>query len=133
VAGSLVVTHRSRLAAVLVDVPATDRDRAAEFWSKAFGTPGRPGTEYPEYHVFGTVTPGVIAMVQATGDDQPRVHFDIETDDVEAEVSRLEELGATEVQRAGTWVVLRDPVGTVFCVVEIQVKEMFEQHAHTWE
>jgi predicted enzyme related to lactoylglutathione lyase len=127
------MAHRSRLAAVLVDVPAADRPRAAEFWAGAFGVRGRPGTEFPEYHVFGEVTPGVIAMVQGTGDDAPRVHFDIETDDVEAEVTRLKGLGATELQRAGTWVVLRDPVGVVFCVVEIQVKEMFDQHAHTWE
>ena len=72
-------------------------------------------------------------MVQGTGDDAPRVHFDIESDDVEAEVARLKGLGATEIGRAGTWVVLRDPVGVVFCVVEIQVKASFDQHAHTWE
>ena len=103
-----------------------------EFWAAAFGTPGRPAKQYPEYHWFGEITPGVIGMVQGTGDDKPRVHFDIETDDVDAEVARLKDLGATEVQRAGDWVVLRDPVGTVFCVVEIQVKEVFDQHAHMW-
>jgi predicted enzyme related to lactoylglutathione lyase len=129
----MLVTHRSRLAAVLVDVPAADRPRAVDFWSAAFGTPGRPAKEHPEYHWFGEITPGIIGMVQGTGDAEPRVHFDIETDDVEAEVARLKGLGASEVQREGTWVVLRDPVGTVFCVVEIQVKAMFEQHAHTWE
>jgi predicted enzyme related to lactoylglutathione lyase len=127
------MTHRSRLAAVLVDVPADDRQRAVEFWSSAFGTPGRPAKQHPEYHWFGEITPGVIGMVQGTGDDQPRVHFDIETDEVEAEVERLKGLGATEIHRAGGWVVLRDPVGVVFCVVEIQVKEMFDQAAHTWE
>ena len=104
-----------------------------EFWSAAFGTPGRPAKEHPEYHWFGEITPGIIAMVQATGDDKPRVHFDIETDDLAAEVARLKDLGATEVQRADEWVVLRDPVGTVFCVVDVYVKEMFEQHAHMWE
>jgi predicted enzyme related to lactoylglutathione lyase len=127
------MAHRSRLAAVLVDVPAADRPKAVEFWSAAFGTAGRPGVEHPEYHWFGEVTPGIIAMVQGTGDDKPRVHFDVETDDIEAEVARLKGVGATEVQREGGWVVLRDPVGTTFCVVGIQVKEMFEQHAHTWE
>ncbi|MFL6238122.1 MAG: VOC family protein [Actinomycetes bacterium] len=127
------MTHRSRLAAVLVDVPADQRPRAVEFWAGAFGRPGRPGTEYPEYHWLGEVTPGVIAMVQGTGDEAPRVHFDIETDDVEAEVARLTKLGASEVDRAGTWVVLRDPVGTVFCVVQVQVEEAFTKHATTWE
>ena len=109
VAGCLLVTHRSRLAAVLVDVPAADRARAVTFWAEAFGRPGRPGTEFPEYHVFGQVTPGVIGMVQGTGDAGPRVHFDIESDDVDAEVARLVALGATEVERIKTWVVMRDP------------------------
>jgi predicted enzyme related to lactoylglutathione lyase len=127
------MTHRSRLAAVLVDEPAADRERAVDFWAAAFGKEAKQGNEFPEYHWMGEVTPGVIAMVQGTGDDAPRVHFDIESDDVDAEVARLTALGATEVQRAGTWVVMRDPVGTVFCVVRVQVEDMFQQHAHTWE
>jgi predicted enzyme related to lactoylglutathione lyase len=127
------VTHRSRLAAVLVDVPADERAQAVTFWAAAFGTPGRPGREFPEYHLFGEITPGVVGMVQGTGDAAPRVHFDIESDDVDAEVGRLKGLGATEVERHGSWVVMQDPVGTTFCVVEVQVREMFEQHATTWE
>jgi predicted enzyme related to lactoylglutathione lyase len=133
VAGSLLVTHRSRLGAVLVDVPAADRDRAVSFWSAAFGTPGRPAKEHPEYHWFGQVPPGLITMVQGTGDAAPRVHFDIESDDVEAEVARLKELGATEVERRQSWVVMRDPVGTTFCVVEVYVPDAFNENATTWE
>jgi predicted enzyme related to lactoylglutathione lyase len=127
------VTHRSRLTAVLVDVPADDLDQTASFWTAALGREPKTYDKLPEYRVYGEVTPGIEFMVQATGDPAPRVHFDIETDDVDAEVARLTKLGATEIGRHHTWVIMQDPAGTVFCVVTIQVKEMFEQHATTWD
>ena len=127
------MTHHSRLTAVLVDVPKADHERAVTFWSKAIGKEGKTYDKFPEYVVFGEATPGVEFMVQATGDDAPRVHLDIETDDVEAEVKRLEGLGAKEIERHHSWVVMKDPTGTVFCVVTIQVKEAFEKSATTWQ
>jgi predicted enzyme related to lactoylglutathione lyase len=50
------------------------------------------------------------------------VHFDIHTDDLNAEVKRLLALGATMVddsfaQHPGRWVIMRDPSGVDFCVV----------------
>jgi predicted enzyme related to lactoylglutathione lyase len=127
------MTHRSRLTALLVDVPAADRDRASAFWGTAFGHEAEEVPNHAEYQYFGQVTPGIEFMVQATGDRTPRVHFDIESDDVDAEVARLTALGATEVERIKTWVVMRDPVGTTFCVVRVQVQDMFDEHAKTWE
>jgi predicted enzyme related to lactoylglutathione lyase len=126
------MTHRSRLTAVLVDVPAGEHEKAAAFWSAALGKEGKRSEKFPEYHVLGEVTPGIEFMVQATGDSGPRIHLDIETDDIDAEVGRLTALGAQEVDRLHGWVILRDPAGTVFCVVGIQIKEMFGQHATTW-
>jgi predicted enzyme related to lactoylglutathione lyase len=125
--------HRSRLTAVLVDVPTDDHARAVEFWSGAFGTPGERSEKFPEYVDFGQVTPGMEFMVQATGDSGPRVHLDIETDDVEAEVARLIGLCAREIERHHSWVVMRDPVGTTFCVVRVQIRDAFEQHAIRWD
>jgi predicted enzyme related to lactoylglutathione lyase len=127
--------HRSRLTAVLVDVTGDAHDRAATFWSAALGRERKPIDQHPEYTFLGQPTPGVEFMVQALGDggDPPRVHLDIETDDVDAEVERLVGLGAVVIERVQTWVVMRDPVGTVFCVVRVQVPEMFEQHATRWD
>jgi predicted enzyme related to lactoylglutathione lyase len=127
------MAHRSRLTAVLVDVPAAARDQAAAFWTAALGAKPQEVPNNPEYDYFGEVTPGIEFMVQGTGDDRPHVHFDIESDDVDAEVARLEALGATVVERVKSWVVMRDPVGTTFCVVKIQLKDSFEAHATTWE
>jgi predicted enzyme related to lactoylglutathione lyase len=127
------MTHRSRLTAVLVDVPRGDHDRGVAFWAGALGIAGERVEKYPEYHFFGQPTPGIEFMVQATGDASPRIHIDIESDDVDAEVERLKQLGAVEVDRQNSWVIMHDPVGTVFCVVRIQVQEMFDAHARTWD
>lgn len=49
-----------------------------------------------------------------------RMHVDLATRDVEAEVARLVGLGATEIDRRegnGTrWVVMNDPEGNEFCI-----------------
>ena len=126
------MSHRSRLTSVLVDVPGADHERAAAFWSAALGRDGKVYEKFPEYVSFGEATPGVEFMVQSTGDASPRIHIDIESDDVEAEVARLGALGATEIGRHDSWVVMQDPAGTVFCVVRVQIEEAFAQHATTW-
>jgi predicted enzyme related to lactoylglutathione lyase len=127
------MSHRSRLTAVLVDVPAADHDRAVSFWSAALGVEGKRLEKHPEYAFYGEVTPGIEFMVQATGAAAARVHFDIETDDIDAEVQRLVDIGATEVERIESWVVMRDPSGVLFCVVKVQVQESFDKHARTWD
>ncbi len=38
-----------------------------------------------------------------------RVHLDIESNDIEAEVRRLEKLGAKRIQAIHTWVVMEAP------------------------
>ena len=48
---------------------------------------------------------------------EPRVHLDIETDDLEAEVERLEALGAQRDGFCKRWWVMRAPTGHRFCVV----------------
>jgi hypothetical protein len=70
-------------------------------------------------------------MVQKVGAPE-RVHLDIESDDVEAEVVRLEALGASRVEQVKSWWVMRDPAGLLFCVVRVQSREAFEAHATTW-
>ena len=49
-----------------------------------------------------------------------RVHLDIEADDIEAEVRRLEALGARRVGAVRTWLVMEAPTGHRFCVVRVQ-------------
>src|SRR3954451_18015764 len=128
-----VMTHRSRLTAVLIDVPSGDHDAETAFWSQALGHEGKRLEKYPEYSFLGEVTPGIEFMVQALqdssgGDAAPRIHIDIESDDVDAEVERLKKLGAVEVERVHSWVIMRDPAGIAFCVVRVQAQEIFPHH-----
>jgi predicted enzyme related to lactoylglutathione lyase len=125
-------SHRSRLCAAYIDVPRADYDRTVAFWQAALERAGEVEADDPVYTSFGDATPGVELAVQSVGDDSPRIHLDLETDDIDTEVARLVTLGAAELERIETWVVMRDPVGTVFCVVSVQNAEAFAASATTW-
>jgi hypothetical protein len=60
-----------------------------------------------------------------------RVHLDIETDDVDAEVRRLENLGAKRVGQVSTWWVMEAPTGQRFCVVR-KCSPRFDERAKEW-
>ena len=106
--------HKSRLCAIGIDCETTDRDAAAEFWSAALG---RPVEEVEgSYAALEDRATQPSVFVQQV-DHPSRVHLDIETDDVEAEVARLEALGARRLEKIKTWWVLEAPTGQRFCVV----------------
>lgn len=58
-------------------------------------------------------------MIQRV-EHESRIHLDIESDDIDAEVLRLEALGARRNERIRTWVVMEAPTGQRFCVVRPQ-------------
>jgi hypothetical protein len=64
-------------------------------------------------------------------DHPSRVHLDIESDDVEAEVRRLEGLGAKRVAAVRDWWVMEAPTGQRFCVVPAE-SALFATRAHEW-
>jgi len=74
---------------------------------------------------------GLRVLLQ-TVDHQPRVHIDFETDNQEAEVRRLVELGAREVARIKGWIVMEAPTGHRFCIVKPQGED-FPGNAVRWE
>lgn len=60
------------------------------------------------------------------------MHLDIHTDNLDAEVERLERLGAQRVQRAHSWWVMRDPAGLLFCVIPDPGGTLNASNAHRW-
>jgi hypothetical protein len=64
-------------------------------------------------------------------DHDSRVHLDIESDDIAAEVRRLEALGAKRVASIKSWVVMEAPTGQRFCVVRPQ-RGGIGPHANEW-
>jgi hypothetical protein len=108
--------HKSRLAGFIVDCKDTPPAESAAFWSAALGMGVRDG-DSPEYLRLDGSGRDLVVEVQDVAHDS-RVHLDIESDDVEAEVRRLEALGAVRVQKVKTWWVLQAPTGQRFCVVQ---------------
>ena len=121
--------HKSRLSAIGIDCQGGDLEEHARFWSAALGRPaaerGGPYVGLEERANQPT------AFVQRV-DHPSRVHLDIETDDIEAEVQRLEQLGARRVQKINTWWVMEAPTGQRFCVVRAKAAS-FAAEARTWE
>ena len=125
--------HKSRLAGFIIDCHSPDLDAAARFWSGALGMPVRelPGEEGDKYKRL--VDPEERLHIEVQTVSHPsRVHLDIESDDVEAEVRRLEQLGAKRVQQVHTWWVMEAPTGQRFCVVCAQ-SEGFAQQGTQWD
>jgi hypothetical protein len=127
--------HRSRLSILLLDLPPEHHAAGQNFWAGATGHPVQSDPTDEKWSSLGSFADGFHLEVQRTGSGTPpRWHVDIETDDVEAEVARLEGLGARRhaYMEAGRFWQMLDPAGLVFCVVGIQTGEEFDRHATTW-
>jgi catechol 2,3-dioxygenase-like lactoylglutathione lyase family enzyme len=125
--------HRSRINGILIDCNVDDIQEAARFWAEALGRqvdPDHPGTR-GNYVMLETPPDQISVQIQRV-DHESRVHVDIETDDIPAEVARLEGLGATVEKRMERWVVMRAPSGQRLCVVRVQ-RDGFEKDATSWD
>jgi predicted enzyme related to lactoylglutathione lyase len=122
--------HKSRLGVVVIDCKTDDLANAARFWEAALGRPVTidPGGKYGEI----ADEDGNIRVLLQAVDHDSRVHLDIETDDIEAEVRRLVAAGAREIARIKGWVVLEAPTGHRFCVVKPQTRA-FAEMARVWD
>jgi len=125
--------HHSRLCAVLIDCKTDDVDEAARFWAEALGRPVDRGhsSSRGNYRMLETPPDEPIVEIQRVTHES-RVHIDIETDDIPAEVARLEKLGATVASLLERWVVMQAPSGQRFCVVRVQ-RPGFPKNANRWE
>jgi len=101
-----------------------DPDRLAEFWSAAIGysTLGGAGSYVLLVDEAGHQPKLLLQRVAEPKSGKNRMHFDIETPTVDAEVARLEGLGAHRIEadaieeHGNRWVVMADPEGNEFCV-----------------
>ena len=90
--------HKSQLAGFIIDCNTDDLDAAADFWGTALGKAAvrDPRSDNTIYRRLETRSDELDIEVQKV-QHESRVHLDIETDDVQAEVARLEALGARDV------------------------------------
>jgi len=122
--------HKSRLAGFIIDCQTNDLEAATRFWSAALGLKVRPGPADPLYRTLDTAPDELHVEVQQVTHPS-RVHLDIEADDLEAEVRRLEKLGARRIGAVKTWYVMEAPTGQRFCVVSVQRGD-FAAKANSW-
>jgi catechol 2,3-dioxygenase-like lactoylglutathione lyase family enzyme len=104
-----------------------DVPRAIQFWSAALNyRPLRePSSDWAILVPHNGPGPQLaITVVTSRAEDHQRHHLDLYADDAHAEIDRLLQLGAQRVDwrypPGADYVVLADPDGNTFCVVEKQ-------------
>ena len=107
-----------------------DLQRQTEFWERALDYVRRPGDD-PTTGDFVLLRPRngggpniSLDAARSTVQIPPRIHLDLYSEDQAGDVERLKALGATEVEwdkrpADADYVILADPEGNRFCVVDI--------------
>jgi hypothetical protein len=121
--------HKSRLSTFVIDCKGEGLEKAAAFWGAALGRKVS-ATNDPGYLELSGTREEPILLVQKVPHES-RIHLDIESDDLEAEVKRLEALGATRVGFVKRWWVMEAPTGQRFCVVNPQ-RGPLDERANEW-
>lgn len=134
-----MTTHVSRVAQFVIDVG--DIDQGVAFWSAVLDAIEEPlgGDSTPIYRRLKLPDSDIRILLQCTDDaktSKERMHLDLETDDVEAEVRRIEALGATrwdhQQERSHDFWVLRDPWDNEFCILPPEFPALLaRRHAAT--
>jgi predicted enzyme related to lactoylglutathione lyase len=103
-----------------------DPESLASFWAEALGLQclGAAGNYVLLASPSGTLPKLLLQKVAEPKATKNRMHLDIETPNVDAEVNRLESVGAHRLEQdarveIGTrWVIMADPEGNEFCVCD---------------
>ena len=127
------MSHYSRIDKIVIDVPESAHDRELAFWQDATGGATGRSERYPEFHWAQLPGQDIAMLVQRLEDGPGRVHLDIHTDDLDAEVARLEALGAERVRQVHSWWIMRDPAGLLFCVIPEEPGRLNDDNAQRWD
>ena len=110
-----------------VVVDCSDLERSATFWAAILGYVPDGEAEGNYLSLIPSDGIGVEVMLQRVPEakmTKNRVHLDLRTRDLDAEVARVRALGATLlttepiVEYGWTWHILGDPDGNEFCVLQ---------------
>src|SRR5690349_20724421 len=108
--------HKSALTNIIID--CDDLEKGVTFWSAALGL--KVTEQQDPYVCLELLEGGLELCLQKVPEPKTaknRVHLDIRSSDIEAEVKRLEALGAKRAVDMGSWWVMTDPCGNEFCVI----------------
>ena len=127
------MTHYSRLSKIVIDVPDESHGTELAFWQGAMGQDLVQDERHPEYHGADLHGHDLRLLVQRLGGGRPRFHVDIHTDDMEAEIARLEKLGARREFPSHSWWVMSDPAGLLFCVIPDDRDVFSDENSQRWD
>jgi predicted enzyme related to lactoylglutathione lyase len=119
------MTARLRVGSIVIRVD--DLERQKSFWAAALDYIPREGDDdtFALLHPRDGVGPNVsLDRVRSSLQVPPRIHLDLYAEDQSAEVARLKALGATEIHwdkrpPDADYVILADPEGNRFCVIDV--------------
>jgi len=122
---------------LVIVIDCSDLDRSAAFWSGVLGYTSRPPSPAPASTGPASTAPyrslqpesgaGIDVLLQRVPDvkhQKNRLHLDLRTPDLDAEVGRVTGLGATLLtsepvtEDGWSWHILADPDGNEFCVLQ---------------
>jgi len=114
-----------------IDCQTENLEREAEFWSAAPG--GRASApDAGGRYIYLNGDPAEPHVLLQKVDHASRINLDIETDHIEAEVERLQGLGASVVEIMPRWAIMRAPSGHRFCIFGPR-RDGFEGRAKAWD
>ena len=113
------MSHRSKMCAVLFDVDAESFNDVTTFWAAAL----QRDIKRDSSGRYAGLPGDLDVIIQNANPGREGMHIDIETDNVAAEVARLEALGARKREAVENWWVMVAPGGQPFCVVPVQSKD----------
>ena len=111
----------------LIVLDCADLNRSADFWCPALGYERPFPQSGPYLQLVAPARGGVELLLQhvpETKSGKNRLHLDLRTPNLNTEVARLTQLGATVItdtpllEHGWLWHVLADPDGNEFCVLQ---------------
>ena len=111
---------------VEVTLDCNDVERLADFWERVLGYVRSPTVDGRYIALEPREQQGLTLTLQQVPEPKiakNRMHLDLLVPDLQAEVARIESLGATRLtlapleQYGQRWFVMRDPEGNEFCLI----------------
>jgi predicted enzyme related to lactoylglutathione lyase len=112
---------------LVIVIDCSDLDRSARFWADVLGYTAGPSSTGPYRGLTPQSGVGIDLLLQRVPDvkgQKNRLHLDLRTPDLEAEVRRVTGLGARLLtsqpvaEDGWFWHILADPDGNEFCVLQ---------------
>jgi predicted enzyme related to lactoylglutathione lyase len=112
---------------LVIVIDCSDLDVSARFWAGVLGYTAGQATGAPYRSLTPESGAGIDVLLQRVPDVKDRknrLHLDLRTPDLDAEVGRVLDLGATLLtgepvtEDGWSWHILADPDGNEFCVLQ---------------